>query len=120
MKQITGLLMGLVLTGLGIFLLLDSIQISSFGFYAFYGVNSAPILLILFAVFVILAVVVSSWWTWVLMVLDLIGIVVSVIMGTHFYFKHMTALTLVIMIAVLAVGLGLTIRNLFKKPENAK
>lgn len=113
MKQLGQFLLGLVLFGLGIFLLLDSIQISSLSFYRIGTVSTAPILLILLIIFIVVAVASKSNWTWLLVVLDIILIIVSVIFGTSFYFKHMSALNLVLMIGVFSVGIGLIIKSLF-------
>ena len=63
---------------LGVFLLLSNIHVSSLSFYILGNINSASILIIL-----------------------------SVILGTRFTFAYMSALDLVLMICVFAVGLVL-------------
>lgn len=63
---------------LGVFLLLSNIHVSSLSFYILGNINSASILIIL-----------------------------SVILGTRFTFAYMSALDLVLMIYVFAVGLVL-------------
>lgn len=120
MKQLLQFLIGIALCGLGIFLLLSNINVSSLTFYRIGEISTAPILIILLIIFVIIAVVVSKWWSYLLVFIDIVGMIISVIIGTHFTFRSMSALTLVIMVAVFAIGVGLIIKSLFNisKDEN--
>lgn len=102
---------GILLFGLGVFLLLSNIRVSSLTFYRFGKVSSAPILIILFIVFIVLAVIKSHWVTWSLVVFDIILMIVSVIMGTNFSFKYMSAFDLLAMIVLMSVGLGLFLKG---------
>lgn len=65
----------------------------------------------------------SKWYTWSLVGIDIVTIIVSVILGTTFTFKKMTALTLAIMIIVMTVGIGFIIKGaigIFKGEKGSK
>lgn len=112
MKEVLQFLLGIVLFLLGIYLLLSNIQVGSIGFYYFGRLNTGAILIVLFVILVICAIVRTNILTVGLAALDLIGIVVSVIMGTRFYFRSMSAFDLVLMTGIFAVGLGLVAKSL--------
>lgn len=113
MKSLLNFLLGIIMCGLGVYLLLDNITVSSLNFYRLGSVNTAPVLIILLILFVVIAVVKSEWWSYLLIFIDFIGIIISVIMGTSFHLKPMSAFTLILMVVVFAVGLGLIIKSLF-------
>lgn len=114
MKELLQFLLGIALFIFGIFLLLSNINISSIGFYRLGGrVSTGAILIILLIILIICAVVKTNLLTIGLVAADVIAIIVSVIMGTHFYLKSMSAFDLVLMIAIFAAGIGLTLKALF-------
>lgn len=112
MKQLFNFLIGLVLCGFGVFLLLSNISVDSISFYSYNGISTAPMLIILLIVIIICTVVKNEWYCYLLLFLDVIAMIVSVILGTRFRLRSMSAFDLVIMIVVFSVGLGLVIKSL--------
>lgn len=112
MKAIVNFFCGVVLFFMGIWMLLSNIRVNDIHFYAIHGVNTAPILIGLFVVLIVLAIVNSKEWMWGLVLLDVIAMIVSVILGTRFSFTRMSALDLLLMLGALAVGIGLMIKGL--------
>jgi hypothetical protein len=51
----------------------------------------------------------SSKLAWGLAAADVLMIVISVLMGTRFYLRHMSALTLIVIVLMFAIGVGLII-----------
>ena len=96
----------------GVVILLMNIHVSSFGFLRFGRISSAPILVIVFLFLMVWAVIRGKTFQWILVGADILCIIISVLLGTEFYFARMTVFTLLLMLALLAVGLGLMIRNL--------
>ena len=119
MNKILGFFLGIAMCFIGIWLLLSNINVDNISFYKLGNVNTAPILIIALIIFIVVAVVKSEWYTWTLVGLDIVMIIISVIMGTHFSLKHMSALQLILMVLLFAVGLGLIIRGLFVKDKKA-
>ena len=105
-------LVGIVMMVAGLVILLMNIQISSFGFFHFGRISSAPILVIAFIVLLIWAVVRGRNLQWILVAADVLCIIVSVILGTSFYFHTMSAFSLLVMLMLFAVGAGLVLKNL--------
>ena len=102
-------LAGVALTVVGMALMLMNIDVMSFGFYRISGVDTAVILLVALGILIIWGVVSDSRIPWFLLVVDLFLIVLSVLLGTRFVFKRMNILTLIAIVAMIAVGLGLII-----------
>lgn len=106
---------------LGIFFLLTNINVGTIHFYYMFGrVSTAPMLVILLIVFIVLAVIKTQWYTIGLIFLDILLMIFSVIMGTQFTFKRMSAFALVLMVVVLSVGLGLIMKGLFDREKKSK
>lgn len=116
-KTTKELILGGVFFLLGIGFFLANINVGNLHFYMFGRVSSAPILVILLIVFIVLAIVKTKWYTVGLIFLDILLIIFSVIMGTNFTFKRMSALTLVLMVLVLSVGLGLIMKALMDREK---
>ena len=100
---------GAALTVVGMALMLMNIDVRTFAFYRVSGVDTAAILLVLLAVFIIWGVLRDSRIPWILVVVDLFLIVISVLLGTRFVFKRMNVITVIAIIAMIAVGLALMI-----------
>ena len=111
MKAIANFLSGAILFFVGIWMLLSNIRVTDIRFLYLSGVNTAPILIVLFVVLIVLAIVNSNKWLWGLVVLDVITMIVSVILGTRFSFARMSVLDLLLMLGTLAVVIGLMIRG---------
>ena len=94
-----------------IVILLMNIHVNSFGFYRFGRVSSAPVLIIAFVLLMVWAVVRGRLLQWILVAADVLAIIVSVILGTQLYFSRMSVFTLLVMLALLAVGIGLALKN---------
>ena len=102
-------LAGVALVVVGMGLLLMNIEVRSFSFYRISGVDTALVLLVILALCVIWGVLRDSRLPWILVVVTLVLIVLSVMMGTRFVFKRMNAITLIAIVAMIAVGIGLII-----------
>ncbi|MBE6989399.1 MAG: hypothetical protein E7426_01465 [Ruminococcaceae bacterium] len=102
-------LFGLVMAFVAVVILLLNIDVTSFGFYHIGRVSTAPVLIVALVLLVIWAVVSSSKLAWGLAAADVLMIVISVLMGTRFYLRHMSALTLIVIVLMFAIGVGLII-----------
>ena len=118
MKAVVNFLSGVVLFFVGVWMLLSNIRVSDIHFWALYGVNTAPILIVLFFVLVVLAVVNAKPWLWKLVTLDVIAMIISVILGTRFSLARLSALDLLLMLGTIAVGIGLMVKGMIdaRKP----
>ena len=110
---------GAAIAVLAITILLMNIEVYSFGFFRIGPLNSAPILMITLVLFVIWAVISSKKFPWIMVAVNILLIAVSVLLGTNFYFRRMTAFTLVVIIAMLGIGIGLFILGSIK-PKKEK
>ena len=100
---------GAAIAVLAVTILLMNIEVSSFGFFRIGPLNSAPILVITLVLFLIWAVISSKKLPWILVAVNILLILVSVLLGTHFILRRMTAFTLVVIVAMLGIGIGLYI-----------
>ena len=105
-------LIGIAMMVAGLVILLMNIQVSSFGFFRIGNISSAPVLIILFIFLLIWAVMRGKAFHWVLVAADILCIIISVILGTSFYFNRMNVFTLLVMLGMFAVGAGLVLKNL--------
>ena len=105
-------LIGIAMMVAGLVILLMNIQVSSFGFFRIGNISSAPVLIILFIFLLIWAVMRGKAFHWVLVAADILCIIISVILGTSFYFNRMNVFTLLVMLGMFAVGTGLVLKNL--------
>lgn len=112
MKAVLDFFSGVVLFLVSVWMLLSNIRVNDIHFFSVYGVNSAPILIVLFVVLVVLAVVNGKEWLWTLVILDVIAMIISVILGTRFSLARMSALDLLLILGTLAIGLGLMIKGM--------
>lgn len=104
-------LIGIAMMIAGLVILLMNIQVYSFGFFRIGNVSSAPVLLISFIFFLVWAVVRGKTFQWILVAADVLCIIISVLLGTSFYFNRMNVFTLLIMLGLFAVGAGLVLKN---------
>ncbi|MBQ7057886.1 MAG: hypothetical protein IJM83_01085 [Firmicutes bacterium] len=98
---------GAAIAVLAVTILLMNIEVTSFGFFRIGPLNSAPILVITLVLFIIWAVISSKRFPWIMVAINILLILVSVLLGTHFVLRRMTAFTLVVIIAMLGIGIGL-------------
>jgi len=110
--SLLGLLLGLALMAGSIYFLLNSITVSSIHFYRFGQFSSGPILIFLFVIFLVWAIAKGGKLPWFLVFLDILCLIGSAIMGTRLYLKQMNLFTLLLMVAMFAVGLGLFLKNI--------
>ena len=106
------MILGVGLVVASIVILLMNIQVISFSFFRIGQVDSAPILLVVLVFLIIWAVASGKKLPFILAGVDILLIIVSVLIGTHFVFKQMNAFTLVVIIGMFAVGVGLVLSTL--------
>lgn len=104
-------MIGIAMAVAGIIILLMNIRVSSFGFYRIGNFSSAPVLVLLFIFFLIWAVIRGKLLQWILVAADILCIIISVILGTNFYFNRINAFTLLVMLGLFAIGTGLILKN---------
>ncbi len=102
-------LFGVVMAFAAVVILLLNIEVTDFGFYRIWNMSTAPVLIVIMVFLVIWGVATSKRLAWGLAVADVLLIILSVLMGTRFYFRRMNALTLVLVALMFAVGVGLII-----------
>lgn len=100
-------LFGVVMAFAAIVILLLNIEVTDFGFYRIGNFSTAPVLIVIMVLLVVWGVATSKKLPWVLAVVDVLLIILSVLMGTRFYFRRMNALTLILIALMFAVGVGL-------------
>ena len=106
---------GIILILVGLFMLFKNTYVSTFAFYTFGGVNTGAILIVLLALAVIFAVVRPSTLSRVLIGVIIAGLVISLLLGMHIGFRYMTLSDVLLILAPLAVGVGLVLRGIFSK-----
>ena len=121
-SSILRMVLGIGLIVASIVILLMNIQVISFSFFRIGSVDSAPILLVVLVFLIVWAVASGKKLPFILAGADIVLIIVSVLIGTHFVFKQMNAFTLIVIIGMFAVGVGLLLSLLFsgKKDKEKK
>ncbi len=102
-------LFGLAMAFVAVVILLLNIDVTNFGFYRIGQISTAPVLIVVMVMLVIWGVASAKKLPWILAAGDVLLIVLSVLMGTRFYFKRMSALTLIVIALMFAIGVGLII-----------
>lgn len=104
--------LGVVMMLTGAFLLLRNMSVTNFGFFRFGRISTSGILILLLIGFVVAGVATRKEIFVALSVLDVLLMFVSVIAGTRFVLRHMSALGFLSIIGLFAVGLGLVLSGL--------
>ncbi len=110
-------LFGIAMAFAAVIILLLNIEVTDFGFYRIGNFSTAPVLIVIMVFLVIWGVATSKKLPWALAVVDVLLIILSVLMGTRFYFRRMNALTLVLVALMFAVGVGLFIAGRGKEKK---
>jgi len=119
-------LLGLIMTIGGAYLLLSSIQVSSWGFghtlFSIGGMGvSSGIIMIPFMIGVGMVFYDGkSIIGWLLSAGSLVGLIFGVISNTHFRFERMTALELIIILVLFVGGIGILLSSLKEFGEEEK
>ena len=111
-------LFGLAMAFVAVVILLLNIDVTNFAFYRIGRVSTAPVLIVVMVLLVIWGVASTKKLPWILAAADVLLIVLSVLMGPHFYFRQMNALTLIVIVLMFAVGVGLIIAGRAGKRES--
>ncbi len=106
---------GIILILVGLFMLFKNTYVTTFAFYSFGRVNTGAILIVLLVLAVIFAVVRPSTLSKVIIGVLVAGLVISLLLGMHVGFRYMTLSDVLLILAPLAVGVGLVLRGLFAK-----
>ena len=106
---------GIVLILVSLFMLFKNTYVSSFGFYSFGRVNTGAILIVLLILSVIATVVKPNKITKSCIGIILGLLVLSLILGIRMGFRGMTVIDIILILVPLAIGVGLVLKNIFKK-----
>lgn len=106
---------GIILCFIAAVMLLSSLRVTNFSFYRFGHVSTGGVFLILFVLALIWIVVRRSPASFASMALVLVGGFVALLLGTDFHFVYMSALSLVVMVALAAVGAGLMVKAILQR-----
>ncbi len=98
-------------------MLLSSLRVTNFAFYRFGSVSSGGVFLVLFVLAVVWIVVRPGKLAFAAMALVAVGAFVSLLLGTKFYFVHLSALSLLAMAALAAAGAGLMLKSFFSRDK---
>ncbi len=113
MKSLMSFLFGIVLTIIGAVLFLMNVRVSSFSFFfRYHGTNVTALLILVMLILLVVCIVYTNIVTELLLGLSFLLFVISVIMSMDFYVMHMTALEVVIILAMFFGGIGLTLRGI--------
>lgn len=103
---------GVLLCFISAVMLLSSMRVTNFSFYCFGHVSTGGVFLVLFVLALIWVIVRASVPSFIAMALVVIGAFVSLLLGTQFRFVHVSALSMVLMVGLAAVGAGLIVKSL--------
>ena len=106
---------GVILIAVSLFMIFKNTYVTTISFYYLGRVNTGSILIVLLILAVIFAVVRPGKLSYTLIGVILAGLVVSLLLGMHIGFRHMSVLDVILMVFPLAVGVGLVLRGLFTK-----
>lgn len=106
---------GVILILVGLFMLFKNTYVTTFAFYSFGRVNTGAILIVLLVLAVIYAVVRPSTLSRVIIGVLVAGLVISLLLGMHIGFRYMTLSDVLLILAPLAVGVGLVLRGILSK-----
>ncbi len=113
--SISAILIGLILVGIGVFMVFNNTTIST-GFSLFgYRPNFGLVLLPLLAGVIMLFFNTKSIIGWILIVLGLVIIILGILMGLRLYFHRVSLFEGLIMFGCIAAGIGCTLRGLYGK-----
>lgn len=107
------LLLGIVLVALGIYILLENTIVYSFGFWRLRGIDTGAILIALLIISVICMVVKPNFVTKLFVGIFFAMLVASLILGMHFSLRGMTGMQALLIVGMIAVGIGFVIRAIF-------
>lgn len=106
---------GIILILVGLFMLFKNAYVTTFAFYSFGRVNTGAILIVLLLLAVVYAVVRPSTLSKVLIGVIVAALVLSLLLGMHIGFRYMSLTDVLLILAPLAVGIGLVLRGVFYK-----
>lgn len=106
---------GIILILVGLFMLFKNTYVTTFGFYTLGRVNTGGILIVLLILAVIFAVIRPSTLSKVLIGVIVAALVLSLLLGMHIGFRYMTLTDVLLILAPLAVGIGLVLRGIFAR-----
>ncbi len=110
-------ILGIFLLAAGLFMLLKSMYVSSFGFWTIGRISTGGILLVLLILAVIALVVKPNTLTRWSVVAIVALLIISVLLGTHISFRYMSVADIILIIVPLAIGAGLILRTVFRKDD---
>lgn len=111
MKGLMSFLLGIVLTILGAGIFLSKVRVSNFTFFfRYHGTNITALLLLIFFILLVAYIVYPSFVTGFLLGIAFLGFIVSIILSMNFYIVHISALEIVLMLAMFFGGIGLTLK----------
>jgi multisubunit Na+/H+ antiporter MnhF subunit len=106
-------LWGVVLASAGAYLLLQRVTVSSGGGWNFYGYNAFGLSLVpFFAGVGVLAYSGRNWLGWLLLVAGCTIILAGILMNLHIWFNPTSLFDTLLILAMLAAGVGLIARAL--------
>ncbi len=102
---------GWPLVAVGLFMLFKMIRVASFGFFRFGSISTSAIIFILLILSAIAMVVKKNKFTTGCVVTSLCLLVISLILGTSFYFAHVTLIDVFLVFVPIIIGIGLIIKD---------
>ena len=106
---------GVLLCFIAAVMLLSSMRVTNFAFYRFGHISTGGVFLVLFVLALAWIIVRADTPSFIAMGLVVVGAFVSLLLGTRFYFVHLSALSMVAMVGLAAVGAGLMVKSLFDR-----
>lgn len=103
---------GLICTLIGIVAFLMNVNVTSWGFYRFGRMNSGGILIVLLILAVIYLVAKRNRTGIILVAIAVILILLSLILGINMYIRHISAFIMILIVGLIATGIGLIIKSI--------
>lgn len=111
MKNKMTFLAGLICSIIGIVTFLMNVTISSWSFYRFGKINTGGILIVLL-ILAIIYLVAKRNKTGIILIASVLGLILlSLIMGIHMHINYMSAFNMILIVGLIAVGIGLIIKS---------
>ncbi len=102
---------GLILFGIGLFMLFKNVNVNSFHFYTFHSVNTGGVIIFLLiltsAFYIAKGYEILKYAIYALVIL----LVISIILGIHVYLRPMSLFDLILILAPITIGIGLMLQS---------
>ncbi len=102
---------GLILFGIGLFMLFKNVNVNSFHFYTFHSINTGGVIIFLLVIFGAFYIAKGYEYIKYILYALTLALMISVILGIHVYLRPMSLFDLFLILAPIAIGIGLMLHS---------